>query len=143
MVSVCPFRMRFSPLFGNGRSETKTKILLPRRALWQISSVCRRARERESRVRTQVFFCASLLSPSRRRFFFFDAFFLSFFPRTKKKKKKKKPMMCHRRRRRRRRRRGGGGRRHTHTHTHKKRYRKPAHSSTLPHGLLILYVVLF
>ena len=46
-------------------------------------------------------------------------------------------MMCHRRRRRRRR------RRKTHTHTQKKRYRKPAHSSTLPHGLLILYVVLF
>ena len=33
----------------------RRRVLLPRRALWQISSVCRRARERESRVRTQVF----------------------------------------------------------------------------------------
>ena len=64
---------------GTGVVRRRRRVLLPRRALWQIS-VCRRARERESRVRTQVFVrLFSLL-----RDVFFEAFFLSFFPNKKK-----------------------------------------------------------
>ena len=44
----------FAAFLGTG-VRRRRRVLLPRRALWQISSVCRRARERESRVRTQVF----------------------------------------------------------------------------------------
>ena len=45
----------FAAFLGTGGVRRRPRVLLPRRALWQISSVCRRARERESRVRTQVF----------------------------------------------------------------------------------------
>ena len=113
--------MRFS-LFWERRSETKTKSPSSKEgALADLFCVPSRARiERESRVRTQVFFCASLLSPSRRRFFL-THFFLFFSPRKKKKKKKadddvppkeeeeeeeEEEEVC---------------RRHTHTHTHKKK----------------------
>ena len=45
----------FAAFLGTGGVRRRPRVLLPRRALWQISYVCRRARERESRVRTQVF----------------------------------------------------------------------------------------
>ena len=45
----------FAAFLGTGGVRRRPRVLLPRRALWQISSVCRRERERESRVRTQVF----------------------------------------------------------------------------------------
>ena len=64
---------------GTGVVRRRRRVLLPRRAR-QIS-VCRRARERESIVRTQVF--VSLFSLLRD--VFFEAFFLSFFPNKKKK----------------------------------------------------------
>ena len=80
----------FAAFLGTGGVRRRPRVLLPRRALWQISSVCRRERERESRVRTQVF--VRLFSLLRDDVFFFDAFFLSFFPPTKKKKEKKKPI---------------------------------------------------
>ena len=124
----------FAAFLGTGGVRRRPRVLLPRRALWQISSVCRRERERERVEYVHRFLCVSSLSFET---FFFEAFFLSFFPPTKKKKKKKADDVPPKEEE-------EEEEEDTHTHTQKKkRYRKPAHSSTLPHGLLILYVVLF
>jgi len=103
----------FAAFFGTGVLRRRPRVLLPSRALWQISSVCRRARERERVEYVHRFLCVSSLS-FEKTFFFLTHFFSLFFPEQKKKRKKKPMMMCHRRRRRRRR------KTHTHTHTKKK-----------------------
>ena len=81
----------FAAFLGTGGVRRRPRVLLPRRALWQISSVCRRERERERVEYVHRFLCVSSLS-FETTFFFLTHFFSLFFPQQQKKKEKKKPI---------------------------------------------------
>ena len=61
----------FAAFLGTGGVRRRPRVLLPRRALWQISSVCRRARERERVEYVHRFFFVRLFSLLREDVFFF------------------------------------------------------------------------